>query len=101
HTVTSQYARFRERVRVLPGAHGGIARAKNRALFGGTGEIRGILDSDDYYEPGFVSACVRALLSNPGVGLAYTDNYLASGKGPKIVQPALDWSLDEFLRTCN
>ncbi len=93
--------RFGDRVKVLHGEHKGIASAKNRALLGCTGEIRGILDSDDWYDPRFVSRCVETLLENPEAGLVYTDNYEADGRGLVKLTPALDWSLEGFLDTCN
>ncbi|TAK97783.1 MAG: glycosyltransferase, partial [Rhodospirillaceae bacterium] len=89
------------RVIVLPGAHAGIAAAKNRALRGGTGEIRGILDSDDLYLPQFVARCVEALVQYPAVGLVYTDNYHIDSRGSRTVQQALDWSLRGLLQSCN
>ncbi len=93
-------AQFGDRVVVLPGEHRGIAAAKNRALLGATGDIRGILDSDDFYHPKFVSRCVETLLEHPE-GLVYTDNYYVDETGQRTLAPALDWSLTEFLETCN
>ncbi len=89
-------AQFGDRVVVLPGEHRGIAAAKNRALLGATGDIRGILDSDDFYHPKFVSRCVETLLEHPE-GLVYTDNYYVDETGQRTLAPALDWSLTEFL----
>jgi len=93
---------FGSKIRVVSGAHRGIAATKNAALVNGTGSIRGILDSDDFYEPQFVRRCVETLRANPKVGLVYTDNYAVDGRGRVAgVQPALDWDLDAFLDTCN
>lgn len=106
-TVQTLRRLFGNRITLAPGEHRGIANAKNRALIGGTGEVRGILDSDDVYEPQFVRRCVETLLEEQQkdglrAGLVYTDNYLMDGKGRvSEIQPALDWSLEEFLDTCN
>lgn len=90
------------RLKVFAGAHGGIARAKNRALLGGSGELRGILDSDDYYEPSFVRRCVEELEARPEVGLVYTDNYVQRRGSPeRRVERSLDWSVNDWLRTRN
>lgn len=76
----------------------GIAVAKNAALRLGTGALRGILDSDDRYEPGFVSACVAALDAHPEVVCVYTDNYYETPHR-RVVHEAGDWSLETLL-TC-
>ncbi len=85
---------------VLPDRHLGIAATKNRALKGSTGELRGILDSDDFYQPEFVSTCVEALLAHPE-GLVYTDNYYVNDSGDRKLEPSLDWSFQGLLETCN
>lgn len=83
---------YGKKIRYVRSEHRGIAHAKNLALRSGTGGLRGILDSDDYWAPTFVERCVAELEANPEVGIVYTDD--SSG-------PALDWSLEEFLRTRN
>jgi glycosyltransferase involved in cell wall biosynthesis len=82
--------------------NGGIAFAKNAALLRCTGSLRGILDSDDYYAPGFVRACVEALQRHPEAGVVYTDNVLVNSDQRKLQDwPAQEWGLEEMLRTRN
>lgn len=80
----------------------GIAAAKNSALRAATGEFKGILDSDDFYEPTFVATCVARLLERPDIGLVYTDNHMVNSHGKRLrTDKALDWSLQGWLETCN
>lgn len=80
------------------GKHLGIAPAKNEALRMGTGDLRGILDSDDYYHPTFVSRCVAELQAHPEAVAVYTDNLRTLPDGRVIEEPAGDWSIDTLLR---
>lgn len=80
----------------------GIAASKNHALLAASGELRGILDSDDTYERSFVRKCVAELQRNPDVGLVYTDNYAADPRGRRIrIDRAIEWDLNSWLKTCN
>jgi glycosyltransferase involved in cell wall biosynthesis len=79
----------------------GIAAAKNRALRECSGELRGLLDSDDVYHPTFVARCVEELQAHPEVGLVYTDNFISKNGDLVTVNRAIDWDLQELLRTCN
>lgn len=76
----------------------GIAYAKNRALMLGSGDLRGILDSDDYYHPTFVSRCVAELQAHPEVVAVYTDNLRVLPDGTTLTEPAADWSIEALLR---
>lgn len=49
----------------------GIYDAMNKGLDRAQGEIVGILNSDDYYEPGALQAVASAADSNPDVGIFY------------------------------
>lgn len=76
----------------------GIAYAKNQALRLGASELRGILDSDDWYEPTFVSRCVAALGARPETVAVYTDNWRAHPDGSRRLEAAEDWSIGALLR---
>lgn len=91
------------KLKVVSTEHVGIAHAKNIALKDGTGEIRGILDSDDFYERQFVRKCVDVLTARPDVDIVYTDNYEIDGDGIKTrVDRALpEFSIQGMLETCN
>jgi len=91
---------YGERIRVYPnGANYGVAYSKNRALMLGTGSLRGILDSDDYYQPTFIERCVTELERDPSVGLVYTDNDVVDASGTyKRTDIAGDWCIEMLLR---
>lgn len=77
----------------------GIAAAKNAALRLGHGQLRGVLDSDDVYDPRFVSRCVAELQACPDVVAVYTDNRRQRSSGATVVEPAAEWSA-ETLPSC-
>lgn len=81
----------------------GIAVSKNDALRGGSGELRAILDSDDTFEPAFVRRCVEELTKYPEIGLVFVDNFRVDSRNPRrrVVDRAIDWSLEAWLSTCN
>ena len=86
----------------IRGRHKGIAHAKNVALRQASGEVRGLLDDDDWYEPQFVRRCVQTLLENRdrGIGLVYTDDVIVEDD-VRYPAPALDWDITKLLETCN
>jgi len=82
--------------------HGGIAKAHNNFLRQRTGDICGVLDSDDMYRAAFVTECVKALMWNSGIGLVYTDNVYVDGDGTVLRDcPAIEWDMTRFLNTRN
>lgn len=93
---------YGNRISHVIGSHFGIAHAKNEALTYGSGEIRGLLDDDDWYEAQFVRRCVETLLENRerGIGVVYTDDVLYEDEKFKPYF-ALDWDLTGLLETCN
>lgn len=93
---------YEDRVRYHKCEHSGIAHAKNLCLTLATGELRGILDSDDFYGQSFVRRCVETLIANPEVGLVYTDNYLVTENSSGVLCcHANEWNEEVWLKTCN
>jgi glycosyltransferase involved in cell wall biosynthesis/SAM-dependent methyltransferase len=83
----------------------GICFSKNRALTMSSPDARyiGILDSDDYLHPSFVSHCVEYLENNPDVGLVYTDDILVDTRGRELSRQRAvhPWNIESWLRTRN
>lgn len=73
--IAREYAdRFPGRILALPPegeGRGGASRARNRGIAAATGEYIGLLDADDVWLPGKLSAQVDRLRSHPRVGLVY------------------------------
>lgn len=75
----------------------GIAFAKNRCVQAAGGELRGILDSDDWYDPRFVERCVETLTGD----VIYSDNYIVDEQGRHVRDdPAGDWDDGHALLRC-
>jgi glycosyltransferase involved in cell wall biosynthesis len=84
------------RFRYIEKPNGGLSSARNRGLQEATGEYVHFLDSDDYVAPGFYSAMVRGLESEPAACLAFTGWSLVDSVGDvltsdQVVNPDYDW----------
>ncbi len=62
----------------------GQTDALNKGFARATGQIFAWLNSDDTYEPGAVSAAVKALREHPEAGLVYSDAYFMDEKGNRM-----------------
>lgn len=73
--IAREYAdRFPGRILALPpedAGPGGASRARNRGIAAASGEYLGLLDADDVWLPGKLSAQVARLQAHPRVGLVY------------------------------
>jgi glycosyltransferase involved in cell wall biosynthesis len=80
--IAREYARSDERVRYErnPETVSGVATA-NRALALGEGELFVLAAVDDWWEPRFVEACVRELVADERVVLAYPRARLLASNG--------------------
>ena len=67
----------------------GIADAMNKGIRMASGGIIGIIHSDDYYEPGAISAAVKAFEEHPGIGVVHGDLRMLNvdGGASYIVSP--------------
>ncbi len=73
-------ASFGQRIRVIRhDANRGEAAAKNTAVRAAHGDVVVILDADDEYQPGYLSAVAAALQTRPDLDVVTTDAYLVQG----------------------
>ena len=71
----------------------GISCAFNKGLRLATGDIIGIISSDDWYEPDAVETAVRIFKDNPGAGVAHGDlQYWENGVREMYLMPSKDLS---------
>lgn len=61
------------RIRLLQTDNGGLPTARNRAIAASDTPYVALLDGDDVYEPGYLSAMVAAIEASPAVGFATCD----------------------------
>ena len=66
-------------------ANGGAAAARNVALRAARGDAVAFLDSDDWWEPGYLASAERALQGAPDAVMAVSDVHMVLAYGP---QPA-------------
>jgi len=66
------YARD-SRIRFLQTENGGLPTARNRAIAAARAPLISLLDGDDVYLPGYVSAMIAAIETSPTVGFASCD----------------------------
>lgn len=64
----------------------GISDAWNKGLKMATGEIIGIINSDDYYQSNAVELAVKALEAHPEAGFVFGDQLIFDQKGTAITQ---------------
>lgn len=86
----------------------GVAFARNLGVFSGTAPFVCCLDADDRIQPQFLETCVKALLADPSLGIAYTGLWYVKPDGEEGLSPWPDqYNYDRFLSgqnqipTCN
>jgi glycosyltransferase involved in cell wall biosynthesis len=67
--IAESFAARDDRLRIIRKENGGSAAARNVAISRSTGEFLALLDSDDVWMPGFLSAQLDILLCNPQVDI--------------------------------
>jgi glycosyltransferase involved in cell wall biosynthesis len=60
-----------DRVRVLSGVNGGVARARNRGLEASAGQLVAFLDADDLWKPTKLARQVEVLASHEDIGVCF------------------------------
>ena len=61
------------RIRFVQTDNGGLSTARNRAMAHARAPLIALLDGDDIYEPGYVSAMIAAIGASPTIGLVSCD----------------------------
>jgi glycosyltransferase involved in cell wall biosynthesis len=96
-TVANQLASEDPRVRVVPIAHGGVARARNAAARVARGKWLAIQDSDDYSHPDRLERQVAVAERYPSVGVVGSFGQRVSSSGRRLgVVPQGPTTIDAF-----
>jgi glycosyltransferase involved in cell wall biosynthesis len=72
--IAQKYAEYDSRIRHIPAAHTGRAKALREAIAISSGEYLGFVDSDDLLDPNALAETVRFLDTHPEIGMVYTDH---------------------------
>lgn len=103
--VLQSLARDDPRIRPLRQPNAGAASARNTGLMAAKGEFTAFLDSDDTWDPTFLSAMLGALEPHPEAGIAYCgwqNIGLGGGRDKPYVPPDYESGdkVEALLRTC-
>lgn len=98
-------APFGHRVTLVPGAHGGPAAARNRALLAATGDFVAALDADDAYHPERLEALHALAVHRPDLDIVATDATLevdgaGAGRFNQSTPFPVDRQREAILRAC-
>lgn len=87
-------ARYGDSIRVIRQQNLGVAEARNNGIRASTQPYIVCLDADDMLAPMYVEVCRNALMSDRGLGIAYTGLSLIGADGtlrPNAWPPAFEW----------
>jgi glycosyltransferase involved in cell wall biosynthesis len=77
--VARRWARADSRVQVLPGPHGGTSSARNLAMEQARGSYFALLDSDDLWQPGFLTSQLAVFRDHPEADVVTGNAYNLGG----------------------
>ncbi len=89
--------RFGAKIRYLRQENQGLPGARNSGIRAATGNFIALLDSDDSWLPGFLSATVARLKADPGLGAVYTGFYFVGAQGERLPQLGVETVPDDQL----
>lgn len=81
HQIMAEYA---SQIVEVHQKNGGLSAARNAGIRASTGEVVGLLDADDRWDPRRVQKCLELLASRPRVGFVTTDAHLIDEQGTPI-----------------
>ncbi|RPJ40036.1 MAG: glycosyltransferase [Planctomycetaceae bacterium] len=100
--AVKEWADKDSRVRYIRQENQGVAVARNTGVAATKTKYACCLDADDTLEPGFIETCVRALESDPELGIAYTGLRYILPDGKTGVSPwPKEWDFDKQLKRQN
>jgi len=79
---------YGEKVKVITQANKGQGAARNAGLKCACGQFVAFLDADDYWKPGFLTACVGFLMEHPDVVAVSTGLVTVMEDGSEVIHPA-------------
>ncbi|MBI5231277.1 MAG: glycosyltransferase [Coriobacteriales bacterium] len=86
--VVEEFAgRFGARLKWISEPDKGLYDAMNKGVAMATGELVGILNADDYYEPDAVERAVATWRANPSAGVVYGDDRTFAADGTTKLRP--------------
>ncbi len=82
--TAQRLAPYRERVHYIQQPNGGVAQARNRAMWASGGSYLALLDSDDRWHPQKLAAVARAIAAQPQAGLFYSQSEVVNEAGERL-----------------
>jgi glycosyltransferase involved in cell wall biosynthesis len=86
---------FGEKVRYIWQENKGLPGARNTGIKAAKGEFIALLDSDDTWLPGFLSATVARLEAEPHLGAVHTGFYFVDEQGARLPQMSVETVPDD------
>jgi glycosyltransferase involved in cell wall biosynthesis len=77
--------RFTGRISYIKKENGGVSSARNAGIRASTGDLIATLDSDDLWEPNWMSVQVEFLQQNPDVDLVYGNGIIFGDSHPDVL----------------
>jgi glycosyltransferase involved in cell wall biosynthesis len=88
-------ARFGEKIRYIWQENKGLPGARNTGIKAANGDLIALLDSDDTWLPGFLSATVARLEGDPRLGAVHTGFYFVDEHGQRLPQVSTETVPDD------